>query len=273
MRSPQVTIGTGLRTARLERGWPQARLARESGVPQTEISALERAAYANPSLDAIARLCDALDAELVLEIRPARVVGRVDQRDPGHVACVTAVRRMLERAGWMTATEVEIVSGRAHGFIDVLAHQTATGRLLVIEVKTEVRDIGALERQIGWYVREALGAARRIGWRPRSIAGLVICLATAAVDATLIANRSHLAASFPARGRAVRAAILKDAEMTGRGIVMVDPARRGASGLLGLALDGRRTPAPYRDYASFMRSRAKPAGSASRPTRPLTSES
>ncbi len=267
MTSPQVTIATGLRAARLQRGWPQTRLARESGVPQTEISALERAAYGNLSLESVARLCTALDAELVLEIRPARVVGRVDQRDPGHAACVSAARRMLERAGWTTATEVEIVTGRAHGFIDLLAYHAATDRLLVIEVKTEIRDIGALERQVGWYVREAPGAARRIGWRPRTIAGLVVCLASAAVDSMLIANRAYLEASFPIRGRVVRAVIATDVVMRGRGIVMVDPARRGASCLVGLAVDGRRSPAPYRDYASFMRSRATRAETASSPTR------
>ena len=261
--SIQVTIGTRLRAARLQRGWPQTRLARESGIPQTEISALERAAYGNLSLESVARLCSALDAELVLEIRPARVVGRVDQSDPGHAACVSAARRLLERAGWMTATEVEIVTGRAHGFIDLLAYHAATGRLLVIEVKTEIRDIGALERQVGWYVREAPGAARRMGWRPRTIAGLVVCLATAAVDSVLIANRTYIEAAFPIRGRAVRAAIATDVVMRGRGIVMVDPARRGASCLVGLAVDGRRSPAPYRDYASFVRSRATPAETAS----------
>jgi transcriptional regulator with XRE-family HTH domain len=265
---PQVIIGDGIRVARKERGWPQTRLASVSGVPQSGISAIERAAHMKPSLETVVKLCAALGADLVIEVRAAPVIGRLDQTDPGHVACVSAVRRMLERAGWATVTEVEIASGRAHGFIDLLAFHRATGRLLVVEVKTEIRDVGALERQVGWYMREARSAAARLGWRVRSIAGLVVGLATVAVDATVVANRDQFAASFPVRGRVVRATFRSGAEMTGRGIILVDPARRGLAGLVGLAVDGRRGPAPYRDYASFMRTRATRSGHEPRPRDP-----
>jgi transcriptional regulator with XRE-family HTH domain len=252
----RAIIGNGLRAARKARGWSQARLARAGGVSQTLVSGVERAAYVNPPLDVVARLCDALDARLLVEVRPAHVVGRIEQRDPAHAACVAAMRRLLERAGWATASEVEITTGRAHGFIDLLAHHPATGRTLVVEVKTELRDIGALERQLAWYLRESRSASEARGWRPARVAGLVVCLATAAVDAVVIANRAELAAAFPVRGRAVRAALLGDGVISDRGLILIDPARRGAARMLGLAADGRRTPAPYRDYASFMRTRS-----------------
>lgn len=248
-------IGAGLRAAREARGWSQRRLAAGSEVPQTVISSIERAAQRYPPLDTVDRLCRALDAELVVEIRPPRLVGRADQRDPAHAACAGALRRILERAGWAVESEVEFLTGRSHGFIDLLAYDPAHRRLLVIEVKTELRDVGALERQVGWYLREAPAAAARLGWRPKTVAGIVALLATTAVDGTVVANRASLAAAFPVRGRAVRAALLHGAALAGRGLVMIDPARRGPAALMVAAVDGRRTPAPYRDYANFMATR------------------
>jgi len=253
------TVGAGVLSSRKERGWSQTRLAAESGVPQTVISSIERATHANPPLETVGRLCTALDAELIVEIRPARLVGKSDQRDPAHAACVAATRRILERAGWTTASEVEIVTGRAHGFVDLIAFDAVTKRLLVIEVKTEIRDVGGLERQTGWYLREAWAAAKRLEWKPLSVSGVVVCLATAAVDAVVIANRDELAAAFPIRGRAVRAVVLGGATIDKRGLVLLDPLRRGTAGLMTLAVDGRRTPAPYRDYAAFLRARASTA--------------
>ena len=155
------TVGAAVLTSRRERGWSQARLSAESGIPQTVISSIERASHTNPPLETVRRLCDALDAQLIVDIRPVRMVGKSDQRDPAHAACVAATRRILERAGWTTASEVEVVPGRAHGFIDLIAFDPVTLRLLIIEVKTEIRDVGGLERQVGWYLREARAAAPR----------------------------------------------------------------------------------------------------------------
>ncbi len=260
------SVGAAVRASRNERGWSQARLAAESGVPQTVVSSIERATHENPPLETVKRLCLALDADLTVEIRPARIVGKSDQRDPAHAACVAATRRILERAGWTTASEVEIVTGRARGFIDLIAFDAASRRLLVIEVKTDIRDVGALERQVGWYVRESRTAALRLGWQPRTVSGVVVCLATAAVDAAVLVNRDELAAAFPIRGRAVRAVVVGGASIDRRGMVLIDPIRRGTAGLMTFAADGRRTPLPYRDYAAFLRaraSRAKPAAGAS----------
>jgi len=261
-----ATIGAALLRCRRDRGWSQARLAAESGVPQTVVSTIERAVHQNPPLETVRVLCEALDAELIVDIRPARLVGKSDQKDPAHAACVAATRRILERVGWMTASEVEISTGRARGFIDLLAFDPFTRRILVIEVKTEIRDVGGLERQVGWYVRAAPAAALRLGWHGRSVAGIVVALATTAVDAAVLANRDELAAAFPVRGRAVREVLLAGGSIDRRGLTLLDPLRRGTAGLIALAADGRRTPAPYRDYAAFLRARPSPTkGPAARP--------
>ena len=255
-----ATVGASLRTARRARGWSQRRLAAASGVPQTVISSIERATSRRPPLDTVDRLCDALDAQLIVEIRPPRMVGRSEQADPAHAACAAALRRILERAGWLVESEAEIVTGRTHGFVDLLAYDSARRRLLVVEIKTELRDVGGLDRQVGWYLREARGAAARMGWRPTSVAGVVAFLATTAVEGALVANRLPLAAAFPVRGREVRAALLGRARLAGRGLLLIDPARRGSAALMLAVVDGRRTLAPYRDYADFMASRSRGPG-------------
>ncbi len=55
------------------------------------------------------------------------------------------------------------------------------------------------------------------------------------------------------RGAALAAALFKGGPVTGWGLAMVDPRRRGARSIHGLRVDGRRSDAPYRDYADFMR--------------------
>lgn len=75
------------------------------------------------------------------------------QHDTVHAICSGYVDRRLHRAGWTVAREVEIVHGRSHGWIDLLAFEPTTRTLVVIEVKTRLDDIGGLERQAAWYVR------------------------------------------------------------------------------------------------------------------------
>jgi hypothetical protein len=154
------------------------------------------------------------------------------------------------------ATEFEIGGDRSRGWIDVLAYHPLTGWLLVIEIKTEIHDMGAIERSLGWYEREAMVAALRLGWRPRRSLGCLLLLATVANDGRVSDNREPIADGFPVRAREL--AGLVDGEggppRRGRAIAMIDPLSRRAVWLRPLRLDGRRQPAPYADYADFMRS-------------------
>jgi hypothetical protein len=189
----------------------------------------------------------------VIELRPARVVGRTDQQDPAHARCVAACRRTFEDARLTCAVEREIIDGRMRGWIDLLGYDVGSRRLVLAEIKTEVRDIGGLERQVGWYVRACVGAVRDLGWQPKEVVVVVALLATAANDAAVLANRQSFGQAFPMRGAALAAALFEGGPVTGWGLAMVDPQRRGARAMQGLRVDGRRTDAPCRDYADFMR--------------------
>ena len=227
-------------------------LAAAAGVSQSLVSDIERGGI-GASIESLANVARALDADLSIDLRPPRMVGRADQRDPAHARCVAACRGVFERAELTCAVEREIVDGRMRGWIDLLGYSVAFRRLVLAEIKTEIRDVGGLERQVGLYVRACVGALRDLGWRPKEIVAVAALLATSANDALVAANRQALAQAFPMRGAPLAAALFEGGPIAGWGLTMVDPQRRGARSIQGLRVDGRRTDAPYRDYADFMR--------------------
>jgi transcriptional regulator with XRE-family HTH domain len=243
MSEARVRLGTAVRDARQDRGWSQAVLARSAGVSQPLVSIVE-SGRVGASIDSLTSIAEALDAELVIELRPPRLIGRLDQQDPAHARCVAACRRTLEAAGLACAVEREIVDGRLRGWIDLLGFDLSSRRLVLAEIKAEIRDVGGLERQVGWYVRACMSAVRDLGWQPKEIAVVVALLATAANDAFVVANRLALAQAFPMRGAALAAAIFDGGPVAGWGLAMVDPRRRGGHAIQSLAstVDGATRP-------------------------------
>jgi transcriptional regulator with XRE-family HTH domain len=247
--------GAIIRDLRHALGWSQRTLAVKSGVSQPWISAVERGRACDVSIDTIDRLLSAMGATLVLDVR-APFLANPRQRDVAHARCSAFVARRLERAGWHVATEVEVGGDRSRGWIDVLAWHPGTGLILVIEIKTELRDLGAIERAIGWYEREAWAAARRLGWRPRRVLGCLLVLSTEAVDQRIRENRDALARVYPLRATDL-AGVVRDggaaALRASRGIALIDPRSRRNAWLRASRADGRRTANPYADYADFVR--------------------
>jgi len=254
------------RDGRLALGWSQAALARRVGVSRSYIAAIERS-RANPTLDTIVRLATILGFEVDLMARPPIVVGDRRQRDAVHAWCSGYTDRRLVAASWQTAREVELIDGRWRGWIDLLAFDPRTGTLLVIEIKTRIDDVGALERQVGWYARAARRLARARGWDVRRVEVWLLVLASAEIDASILANRDALQRGFP--GRAPDLAALLDGTRPARdgqrGIAAIDPGRRRRAWILPTRLDGRRGPAPYRDYRDAAERRDAPGP---RPPRP-----
>jgi len=203
------------------------------------------------SLKVIARISDAMGLEVDLSLRPPFISGR--QRDAAHAQCGAYVQRRLEASGWLVEREVEIVHGRSHGWIDLLAFGPATRSMLIIEIKTEVDDLGRIERTLGWYGREAWTSARRLGWRPIRTAVWLLVLATEVNDERIRANRDALAAAFPGRASEIQAALARQAPSPPRALALIDPRSRRRDWLMRSRTDGRRSPAPYPDYAGFMR--------------------
>ena len=248
-------VGTAIADIRGAIGWTQEELGARVGQTQGWVSRVENGRVADLTFATAERLLGAMGARLVVTVDAPYLADRRRQRDPAHSRMSAYVAARLVRHGWQVVTEVEVGGDRSRGWIDVLAHHPATGMLLVIELKTEIHDLSAIQRSLGWYEREAWRAARRQGWRPRQMTGCLLLLATEVNDTRAAENRDVLGSEFRSRARDLSTIVGGGihAGPSARGIAMIDPRSRRGEWLRPLRIDRRRQPAPYRDYADFMR--------------------
>lgn len=254
-RDLAADFGRVIRDVRLAYGWSQRALAARAGTSQSVVSRLEAGRPESFDLAVVGRTFETLGIRLQTSFDLPPLAATARQRDAGHARCVGHVAQRLRRDGYLVATEVEVGDGRWRGWIDILAIHPATGLLVVIEVKTELRDAGAELRRFTSYEREAWTAARRLGWAPRRRIGALLLLRTDDTDSFVDANRPLLRLGFGGSS-----AILFDwlthprgATPNGRALASFDPRSRRIRWLHDPGLDRRRVPPRYRDYADFMR--------------------
>ena len=137
-------IATATISARRSRRWSQRQLASAAGVSQPLISRLEQARMRALPLATAVRVLIALDVAIDLRLVSPFAAER-PQRDRAHVRCVAYVARRLTRSGYDVATEAQLGNGRWLGFADLLAFDPDTRLLLLIEVKTVIDDVGAIQ--------------------------------------------------------------------------------------------------------------------------------
>ena len=234
--------------------WTQAELGDRAGFSQSFVSLVEHMQMPDLTFESATRLLEAMGARLTVGVSAPFLADRELQRDPAHARCTAYVAARLKRIGWLTATEVEIGGDRSRGWIDLLAYHPDRGLMLVIEIKTEIPDLGAIERTLGWYEREAWVAARRLGWRPDKVVGCLFLLATEMNEARIRDNQAAFSAGFPVRATELRRIITNEVPpRPARAMALIDPRSRRQNWLRPSRLDGRPTPSPYVDYADFIR--------------------
>ena len=256
MRAARVErFGASIRAVRVALGLSQRALGERIGRSQVYVSLVERGRVPGFSIMEADSICKALGATLVLGIEAPLLLAGSRQRDAAHARCVAFVMRRLAREGWSVQREVQIGTLSRPGWIDLLAFNPALRVLLVIEIKTELVDLGGLERQLGWYSREARQAAKRLGWSAAEVVPLVLLLTTTRNDVRLRENAAGIGQAFPRRWRDVIAVVRGRVHPagTGCGIAMIDPRSRARDWLRPTVLDGRRSQAPYRHIADFLR--------------------
>lgn len=244
-----------MRELRSTIGWTQKTLAQQAGVSQSMVSLVENARQPDLTFATADALLGAMGGRLSIAIDAPYLGDRKRQRDPAHARLAAYVATGLRRTGWEVRTEVEVGGDRSRGWIDVLAWHPRNRVLLVVELKTEIHDLGQIERSLGWYERESRAIAFRERWRPGQIVGCLLILATAANDARVVANRAAIEGGFPVRARHLIGILAGDGGTipTGRAIAMLDPRSRRVDWARALRIDGRHSAAPYIDYADFMR--------------------
>ncbi len=249
-----------VRTTRTAIGWSQDELADRALTSQTKIWRIEHTLAGAADLETLDRVLTQLGLRVTLEIEGRHLAQRVEQRDIVHALLVGALASRLRRAGWLVASEVATGSRAPTGWIDLLAFREADAALLMSKVKAAIPDVGGLQRQVRFYEREAVWAARREGWQPATTASLVACLDSAEVADVLTRNRSLLAAEFPGNPVGLEAWLLSPNAPRPRPRTMaaIDLAHRRRPGLRRTALTGRRSAPVYGDYAAAARSLIRP---------------
>jgi transcriptional regulator with XRE-family HTH domain len=244
-------VGETVKTTRKNARWSQRELSRRSGVSQAQICRIERGTCRNLEVGVIDRLFVALGIRYWLAADVPRVTR--PQSDQVHARCSAYSTRRLVSDGWLVKREVEIGTDRSRGWIDILAFHPGSGVLLVIEIKTELPDLGAVERSMNWYEREAVRAARRFGWRPSWVGSALLLLHSRANDERVMSARSVIQIGFPGRARELQGVVRGEEPRNGRFVAMIDPRSRRAAWLRSTRSDGRRSRAAYVDYIDAAR--------------------
>lgn len=230
----------------------QRELAAAAGVSRSHIAGIETGRV-DPSLDLVWSIADRLGLDIQMVGRQPTVIER-RRGDIVHARCSIFFDRRIQQAGWETAREVEVSAGRLHGWIDLLAFDPRSRTLVIIEVKTRLDDIGAVERQIRLYERDAHQIPESLGWHPRRRLSWLVLLASDEVESQISVHRHVLRRAFPARAREMWAVVRDGFTQTSlRGMALIDPTSRRADWLLSTRSDGRRSATPFRDYADAAR--------------------
>jgi transcriptional regulator with XRE-family HTH domain len=232
-------------------GWSQAELATRAGASQSALSRLETGRNAGLDLALAGRILAALGMTGELAIRDLHLQDRERQVDGVHSVVNGFIARRLQQWFWGPVLEAQIGDLVPRGWIDQVAYRETDRSLLVEETKTDIPDMGGLQRSVAFYQSMGWEVARGLGWNPTRIAVLVVALDTETTARRLADNRDVVTRAFPQRIGDM-AAWLADPTMpapTGWAIGTCDPASRERAWLRPTTLGSRRRPPAYRDYA------------------------
>lgn len=199
-----AAFGRLIRALRHRRGWRRVDLAARAEVGLNTITTIEAGRLGRMQLATIRSVAVAFGMSVDWNVRG---LGADADRvlDERHSALLGACAAWLTAIGWQTRAEVSYSVYGERGSVDLLAWHSPTSSLLVIEIKTELASVEATLRKLDEKVRLAPGMARRIGWRPASVARLLVLPNESTQHRRVAAHASVLDPAYPRRTRQVRA--------------------------------------------------------------------
>jgi transcriptional regulator with XRE-family HTH domain len=211
-----IAFGRLVRMSRIRRGWRQADLAERAGLSTSVVSRLEHGGLGAMQLNDARRVAAVLDIRL--EVQPRGRAADLDRTlNWRHAALAEFVAGWLGATrGWEVRPEVSFSEYGERGVVDLLARHEPTGSLLVIELKTEVIDLGE--------VLGTLDRKRRLG---AVIARSLVLIGDSVTNRRRVAAHAALvAAALPDRGP-VLARWLRAPTGTVRALRFVSDSRPG----------------------------------------------
>lgn len=183
-------VGAGIRAARVRRKWRQSDLAEAALVSRTTVSRIERGFFDAISLDTVRAVAAAL--ELGMELRLRSRDGDIDRLTSGrHAALGESVIGWIRSSdGWVARAEVSFSVYGERGIVDLVAWHAATRSLIVLELKTEIVDVGETIGTFDRKIRLAAQVVDPLGWRPARV-GAALVVASSSTNRRRVAT--HLA--------------------------------------------------------------------------------
>jgi transcriptional regulator with XRE-family HTH domain len=201
-----VRFGTTVRSIRIRRGLRQDDLSTLTHVPRTKIGLIEHGHLDSIQIGALRRVCSEL--EIRVDLVPRWRGGDLDRMLSGrHSALAESVIQALRRDSpeWQVMPEVSFSIWGERGVVDLLAWHPGRRALLVIELKTELVDVGEMLGTMDRKRRLASTIAAERGWDPATISAWIIIAGGRTNERRVAAFRSTLRAAYPDDGRAMRA--------------------------------------------------------------------
>lgn len=172
MDAPRV--GRIVRAVRLKFRLRQVDVAARAGVSATVVARIELGRLLEVSLPSLVAVCDALDIRL--DFVAWWRGGDLDRMlNAKHAALAeSSAAFILEQPGWEVRAEVSFNIDGERGLVDLVAWHAASRTVLLIELKTDIVDVG---EAIGTFDRKRRLAGRiaaSLGWRAEHAACALI---------------------------------------------------------------------------------------------------
>lgn len=200
------SIGVQLRRLREDAGISRAAVARAAGIHPSYLRLIE-SGEREASLEVLHRVAAALGSDVGVRIYPNT---GPPLRDRHQARMVEALLKVVPDS-WDRHVEVA-VRRPVRGIIDVVLAQPSLGRVITVEVHSELR---RLEQQIGWAAEKSDALPSAVIWltlaygpRPVSLARILVLRSTSTTRALARSFAATLAAAYPADPESVLAALL-----------------------------------------------------------------
>jgi transcriptional regulator with XRE-family HTH domain len=220
-----MRLGATIRAVRIRRRLRQSDVARLARTSDSTVSRIERGHLAQISIGSLRKVAHAL--EIQIGHRAWSRGGDLDRLlNARHAALAELVAERIDGyPGWIVRPEVSFAIAGERGVIDLLGWHAATRSLLVIELKTDVVDIGEVLGTLGRKARLGPLIASDLGWNSQAVS-VALLIASSRYNRRRVAAHARLfGAAMPDGGGRLRS-FLKEPSRESRVAALVFVSNR-----------------------------------------------